>query len=229
LELLEWARKSGAILFEDDYDSEFRFDGLPVPSLQGLDGESRVIYIGTFSKVLFPSVRVGYIVIPRDLVERFTAVRYSMDICPPSLIQSVLDDFLRNGHFVRHLRRMRAIYRERHSAMLAALGEVCGSLLQVQGDNAGIHVTVTLPEGYDDVQIATRAAADHLWLWPLSPCYLSERPSNGFILGFGSVTAEDIPTCVKRMKKVIEGSTHKLRSNPNGSRRHRTANMSHSY
>ncbi len=110
LQLLNWAQQHGAWIIEDDYDSEYRFESTPVSSLQGLDTNERVIYIGTFSKVLFASLRLGYMVIPPDLVERFVAVRHVMDIFPPYLFQDVIADFMREGHFARHIRRMRLLY-----------------------------------------------------------------------------------------------------------------------
>src|SRR5260370_19960817 len=111
-QLLEWARSAGAWIVEDDYDSEYRYESIPIASLQGLDQESRVIYIGTFSKTLFPPLRLGYMVIPEDLIDRFVAVRRVTDLCPPHLYQSVLADFIREGHFARHVRRTRLLYAE---------------------------------------------------------------------------------------------------------------------
>src|SRR5207249_824907 len=117
----DWARRTGGWVLEDDYDSEYRYDNEPIASLQGLDLDRRVIYIGTFSKVLFPALRVGYLVIPPDLVTRFRRIREAMDNSPAPLYQSVLHDFIAGGHFVRHLRRMRAIYAERRRVLVDAL------------------------------------------------------------------------------------------------------------
>lgn len=150
LHLLNWAQSSGAWIVEDDYDSEYRYESPPVASLQGMDANSRVIYIGTFSKVLLPSLRIGYIVIPSDLVERFIAVRVTMDIFPPYLYQEVLKDFMRMGHFGRHLRRMRQLYRERRNALINSLRDELGEMLEVHGAEAGMHLTVTLPRGMRD-------------------------------------------------------------------------------
>ena len=108
LQLLDWSHRSGSWIIEDDYDSEFRYDSMPIASLQGLDPYSRVVYIGTFSKVMSPSLRLGYIVVPPDLVERFLAVRFTADISPPTFLQGVMADFIREGHFSRHIRRMRS-------------------------------------------------------------------------------------------------------------------------
>ena len=118
MQLLDWAQSCGSWIIEDDYDSEFRYESRPISSLQGMDTNARVIYIGTFSKVLFPSVRVGYIVIPTDLVERFAMVRLAMDIFPPYLHQEVLTDFMLEGHFGAHVRKMRQVYKERRQALV---------------------------------------------------------------------------------------------------------------
>jgi GntR family transcriptional regulator/MocR family aminotransferase len=176
---------------------------MPIASLQGLDSDSRVIYIGTFSKTLFPSLRLGYMVIPADLVDRFAAVRRVIDVCPPQLYQAVLADFMREGHYARHIRKMRMLYSERRSALVEAIRSEFGSRLEVTGGAAGMHLAVMLPDGLNDVEIAARAARQNLWLWPLSPAYLGDNPRQGFILGFGSTTAAEMPRAVKRMRSVI--------------------------
>ena len=204
LQLLEWARETGAWIIEDDYDSEYRYESMPIASLQGLDRDARVIYIGTFSKTLFPSLRLGYMVIPPDLVDRFAAVRRVIDVCPPQLYQAVLADFMREGHYARHIRKMRALYGERRSALVEAIRSEFGSRLQVMGGEAGMHLAVLLPDIADDREIAARAAEKKLWLWPLSPSYLGEKPRQGFVLGFGSTTAEEMPRAVRRMKAVLD-------------------------
>jgi GntR family transcriptional regulator / MocR family aminotransferase len=205
LQLLEWASRSSAWIVEDDYDSEFRFESQPVASLQGLDCAGRVIYIGTFSKVLFPSLRLGYIVIPPDLVESFMSVRFAMDIFPPYLFQEVLTDFMSEGHFVRHIRRMRALYKTRREALVEALQDELGDLIEIQGTAAGMHLAVTLPKGYRDIEIATRAAKEKLWLWPLSPCWSGNPRRQGLILGFGNTPEETMRGEVARLRKVLLG------------------------
>jgi len=205
LQLLDWAQRSGAWIVEDDYDSEYRYESMPIASLQGLDHHSRVIYMGTFSKVLFPSLRLGYLVIPADLVERFAAVRHAMDLCPSHVNQAVLAEFIREGHFSRHIRRMRQLYSERRKLLIEAIRDDCGSLLEVHGDKAGMHLLVTLPSGFSDCEISARAAGKNLWLWPLSPLYAGKARHQGFILGFGNVTTGEIPEAVRRMKKAVAG------------------------
>lgn len=118
-----WASHSGAWIIEDDYDSEYRFEISPIASLQGLDSDARVIYIGTFSKVLFPSLRLGYLIIPLDLVPAFSAARGASEIFSPTLFQAVLTDFIREGHFARHVRGMRALYADRRNALVEAIRE----------------------------------------------------------------------------------------------------------
>jgi len=203
LHLLNWAQSTGSWIIEDDYDSEYRFESRPVASLQGLDGNARVIYIGTFSKVLFPSLRIGYIVIPADLVERFVAVRLAMDIFPPYLYQEVLTDFISQGHFGRHIRRMRQLYGERRTVLIESLEEEFGNRLEVHGAAAGMHVSVTMRDGLSDRAIAAKAAAERLWLMPLSPAYVGKKARQGFVLGFGSTPANQIPRAVRKLRAML--------------------------
>ena len=157
LQLLEWAESSGSWIIEDDYDSEYRYESMPIASLQGLDANSRVIYIGTFSKVLFPSLRLGYVVVPPDLVPHFIAVRLALDIAPPGFFQGVLADFIREGHFSRHIRRMRILYNERRRVLIDSIDEEFGERADVTGGQAGLHLSVAL-KGISDLRVATRAA-----------------------------------------------------------------------
>jgi GntR family transcriptional regulator/MocR family aminotransferase len=203
LQLLDWAQSSGSWIIEDDYDSEYRYGSMPIASLQGLDHNSRVMYIGTFSKTLFPSLRLGYVVIPDDLVDRFAAVRHAMDLASPYFYQAVLTDFMNEGHFGRHVRRMRTLYGQRRTALVDALHDQFGSTLEILGTEAGMHLAVVLPKGFCDEEIAARAAREKLWLSPLSSAYLGKNARQGFILGFGSTTAADMPHAVRRLRKVL--------------------------
>ena len=203
LQLLNWAEQYGSWIVEDDYDSEYRYEINPIPSLQGLDTNSRVIYIGTFSKVLFASLRLGYIVMPADLVERFKSVRFAMDIFPPYLYQQVLTEFIQSGQFTRHIRRMRALYNERRTALVEAIPEVLGTTPELHGAKAGMHIALTLPRSQRDLEIAARAARKSLWLWPLSPCYTDEKARQGFILGYGSTPVERIHPAVRLLRNAL--------------------------
>jgi GntR family transcriptional regulator/MocR family aminotransferase len=172
LQLLDWARASGAWVLEDDYDSEFRYSSQPISSLQGLDRDARVLYVGTLSKILFPALRLGYIVVPPDLVRRFAGVRTTLDIFPSTLQQAALADFIAEGHFARHVRRMREIYRGRCELLVECLRRELGDGIELRGEHAGLHLVATLPRGTDDRAISRRAAESRLWAMPLSSCYL---------------------------------------------------------
>lgn len=200
--LLDWAQQSGSWIIEDDYDAEYRYDSLPIASLQGLDANARVIYVGTFSKVLFPSLRIGYLVIPPDLVDYFRAMRRVMDLGPATFHQEVLADFIAEGHFARHIRRMRVLYAERRRVLVDSIEKELGATVKVLGDAAGMHLAMTLPPQSRDTEIATRAARQNLRMWPLSTSYLGKaRP--GLILGFGSAAVEEIPAAVRKIRKLV--------------------------
>ncbi|MFY9823884.1 MAG: PLP-dependent aminotransferase family protein, partial [Thermoanaerobaculia bacterium] len=203
LQLLDWAQHSGAWILEDDYDSEYRYESQPIAALQGLDRDSRVVYIGTFSKVLFPALRTGYLVAPADLVSRFAAVRAAIDDFPPALYQAVLTDFLAEGHFARHLRRMRLLYRERRGALVEALRSEPGTSLQVLGERAGMHLTAILESGACDRRISEQAASQGLWAMPLSACYLAEPSRSGLVLGYGGTGIPEILDGVRRLGRLL--------------------------
>jgi GntR family transcriptional regulator / MocR family aminotransferase len=205
LQLLDWAHTAGSWIIEDDYDSEYRYESQPIAALQGLDRHARVVYLGTFSKVLFPALRVGYLVIPGDLVRRFAAVREAMDICPPALNPAVLADFIGEGHFARHLRRTRLLYRERRSALVEGLRRHLGRRLRVVGAEAGIHL-VALCDRPGDRSISRRAARDGLWAMPLSACYLGRPVRHGLVLGYGGTRVEEMPGAVQRLRRAIDMS-----------------------
>ena len=203
LRLLDLARRRGAWILEDDYDSEYRYDSLPIAALQGLDRDARVVYVGTFSKVLFPGLRMGYLVIPADLVTRFAAAREVMDIFPPPLFQAVLADFIGEGHLGRHLRRMRQLYRDRRGVLVEALRRELGSTLCVLGDQAGAHLVAAFLKGSGDRRVALRAAREGLRVMPLSSCYLGRPTRQGVVLGYGGTDVSDIAQGVRSLRRVL--------------------------
>jgi len=203
MRLLEWADHHGVWIVEDDYDGEYRYGNLPIASLQGLDRGSRVIYIGTFTKSLYPSLRLGYVVLPRDLVEPFAATRRAVDYFTPLFFQRVVADFVREGHFERHLRRTRIVCRERREALVAALDRHFGGRLRVVGDRAGMFLTVLLPRGLRDEEIASRAAELGVRTFPLSPCYLGRARRQGLVLGYGGVPTAAIGDAVRRLRAAF--------------------------
>jgi GntR family transcriptional regulator / MocR family aminotransferase len=202
LQLLDWAESNGSWIIEDDYDSEYRYEGMPVTSLQGLDRNSRVVYIGTFSKVLFPSLRLGYVVVPEDLVERFLAARFALDIGPATFHQAVLADFIGEGHFARHIRRMRLVYAERKNVLLENLRNYLGSAVAMAGAETGMHFSVML-NGISDLEVSARGARENLWLVPLSSFYMGKATQQGFILGFGSTAVQQIPAAVHKLWTLL--------------------------
>lgn len=206
LQLLDWAESNGSWIIEDDYDSEFRYEGMPVTSLQGLDRNSRVVYIGTFSKVLFPSLRLGYAVVPEDMVDRFLAARFALDIGPPTLHQAVLADFIAEGHFARHIRRMRLVYGERRGALIENLRRRLGSRVEIAGAEAGMHLSAIL-KGISDRELAAQGARHNLSLVPLSPFYAGKAARHGFVLGFGSTSVEEIPAAVHALCMLLDSKS----------------------
>jgi len=203
-ELLEWVRCNEAWIIEDDYDSEYRYVDPPLGSLQGMDGGTRVIYMGTFSKAVFPSLRVGYIVVPRSLVKTFVDYRESLDLFSSTLYQAVLADFLREGHFVSHLRRMREVYKSRRDALVDALARRLDNMLSIVNADAGLHLTALLPQGIDDRRIARAVGERGISALPLSACYAGKETRAGLVLGFGCADETQLDRAVEVLAHVIE-------------------------
>ncbi len=203
LQLLDRARQTGAWIVEDDYDSEYRYGNMPIAALQGLDRDSRVLYVGTFTKILFPAIRLGYMVLPADLVPAFFEARRAADACAPTFLQAVLTDFIREGHFARHIRRTRQICRERRTAIVEALQRDLGGVLQILGDSAGMYLSATLPAGWKDREISDRAAAAGVWAAPLSESYIATARRQGLILGYGGTTVDQIQAAVARLREIL--------------------------
>jgi GntR family transcriptional regulator/MocR family aminotransferase len=200
LALLRWAKRVDAYILEDDYDSEYRFAGRPLATLQGLDEAERVIYIGTFSKVLAPALRIGYLILPPRLVEPFVKVRRLIDFHLPILEQAALADFLAEGHFTRHLRRVRTLFAARRAALLAALREIP---LDIQASPVGGHCIGWLPTGVDGVRLLHEAAAHDLNLWLLSSYSMQPPAREGLLLGYGDHDQAVMQDAVCRLATVL--------------------------
>jgi GntR family transcriptional regulator/MocR family aminotransferase len=197
--LLHWAMQKGAWIIEDDYDSEYRLGGRPIASLQGLDTDARVIYVGTFSKVMFPALRLGYVVVPRDLVDAFCTAREATDQFSSTLYQAAMTDFIREGHFARHIRRMRMLYIQRRTALVEAINKRMGDKLEVIGAEAGMHLVALLQPGISDVTISRRAAEMGISAMPLSSCYAKPPLRGGLILGYGGTDARQVHDGIRRL------------------------------
>jgi GntR family transcriptional regulator/MocR family aminotransferase len=205
LALLEWAAHRDAWIIEDDYDSEYRYVSRPLGALQGMDSHARVVYLGTFSKVLFPSLRVGYMVVPPELRRKFVEARVAFDLFSPTLYQLALVDFLREGHFARHLRRMRSIYQRRRGALLAGLARQCGTRLIVHNADAGLHVTTLLAPRLRDREVIERMRAHGLTASALSDCYSGPARRDGLLLGFGGFSEHRITRAASVLGETLNG------------------------
>jgi GntR family transcriptional regulator/MocR family aminotransferase len=195
LALLDWARRRGAVIIEDDYDSEYRYRGPPLPALQGLVEDAPVIYCGSFSKVMFPALRVGYAVLPRVLVPLFRRLKWLADRHSPALEQAALTDFLAEGHLERHIRRTRRLYGRRREVLVDALARHFGSGAQVLGDAAGMHVMVR----FDDADVVTRARRHQVQLIDAGAYYLDTAPAGAFVMGFAALGERAIREGVRRL------------------------------
>jgi GntR family transcriptional regulator / MocR family aminotransferase len=206
LELLEWARKAGALILEDDYDSEFRYSGRPIPALQGLDRHGVVLFVGSFSKVLFPSLRLGYLVVPPDLVDVFAAAKSVASRHAAVLEQAVLCDFITEGHFGRHIRRMREIYAERLSVLLASAREKLAGRLEISDVEAGLQTAGWLLGSGSGVAVVRAAAAHNVEVSPLSRYFLNETRGEreGVVLGFAAVDAQEIRRGVVELAAALD-------------------------
>ncbi len=201
LALLAWAEEARAWVLEDDYDAEFRYTGPSPPSLKSLDRGERVLFAGSFSKTLFPGLRLGYLVVPDALVETMTRAARLITRGPPLLEQNVTAAFMAGGHFARHVKRMRGLYKRRR----AALAEALSGHLPVELAAGGMHLLVRLPEGVDDGDVARRALAVGLAPMGLSGLSIAHHPGHGLLLGFTNVREEDAGALVAKLLGVVGG------------------------
>jgi len=215
--LLDWANRARAWILEDDYDSEYRYTERPLPALQGMDRNGRVIYIGTFSKVLFPALRLGFVVAPPDLVDAFVTARATLGWCSPTLDQAVLADFITQGHFTRHIRRMRTIYAERQAALIDALEREAGDLLEIKASDAGIHVTCSLSNRIDDRAVSREAAELGVVAQPLSAFRVDESVAvrSGLILGYGAYNIRQIKEAARKLGTALKNVSRVARTSAN--------------
>ena len=204
LALLEWSRDARAWIVEDDYDSDYRFSGRPLEALHGLDRAGRVLYIGTFSKVLFPSLRLGYLVAPPELLAGMKATQRLIAVHPPLLEQLALADFLVEGYFARHIRRMRQLYKERRDVLVEALTRELGTRLEVTVPEAGMHLVVWLPSGMSAQAAAQRAAASGLHMLPISHFSLRPLQRDGLVLGFASASPQELRAGVHMLALALQ-------------------------
>ncbi|UUE11377.1 PLP-dependent aminotransferase family protein [Dickeya zeae] len=201
LALLAWARQSDSWIVEDDYDSELRYAGHPFPSLQGLDA-GRVVYLGTFSKVIAPSLRLGYMVVPTALTPAFTGARALIGRASPLTEQHVLAAYMQEGYFEAHIRRIRTVYAERRRVLIEALQRDI-PWLTIEPCDQGMHLVVWLPDGVADVAVERAAIASGLALRAISPMYIGPVRRSGLMLGFGGFSPEALQQAVQQLRAVL--------------------------
>ncbi|MBE9046567.1 PLP-dependent aminotransferase family protein [Pleurocapsales cyanobacterium LEGE 10410] len=202
--LLQWAEKTGTLIIEDDYDSEYRYESQPIPALQGMDRTDLVIYLGTFSKVLFPSLRMGYMVVPPSWIAVMTKAKWLCDRFCPILEQYALTDWIAEGHFTRHIRRMRQLYDSRRQALIQALKYYFGERVTILGTNAGIHVMVKIVTNLSDEQAIAKAAAAGIGIISARKYYLQPQRQGEFIFGYAQLEIPQIELGIRKLAPILK-------------------------
>jgi GntR family transcriptional regulator / MocR family aminotransferase len=206
LNLIHMAEAWNAWIIEDDFDGEYRFQGQPIPALQGISTSSRVVYVGTFAKILFPAMRLGFLVVPEPIRDRISAALSTTGQFAPLLTQAALADFMNEGHFTRHLRRMRRLYAERRQHFLGAAEQHLGEWLEFHGTESGIQLVGLFRRACDDTAIA-KAALDHgINVSPLSMQYRHGNPRHGLVMGFAAVDRATTEKAIARLGRVLKAA-----------------------
>ncbi|HZU08937.1 MAG TPA: PLP-dependent aminotransferase family protein [Pseudacidobacterium sp.] len=203
LELLAWARRQNAVIVEDDYDGEFRYEGQPLESLQGLDPEGRVIYIGTFSRTIFPSLRIGYLIAPKSLVPAISAAKWLCDRHTGTLEQRTLAEFISSGMYERHLHQVRKRNTLRRTALLDAIAKYIGNGAEITGEGAGAHIVLWPNRRLDEEIIIRKAAAQNVGIYGIAPYFLRTPSRAGFMIGYSRMKEADIREGIKRLGNVL--------------------------
>ena len=204
LELINWAAEKGKWVIEDDYDSEFHYKGKPTACVQGLDKYQRTLYLGTFSKTLFPGLRMGYMVLPPELVKAFTYARSMMDGHTPQILQLTLARFMEDGHYNAHVRAMRKLYAGRQAIMLDAIGKYLGDVVTACRPQGGLQIPCVLHEGWSEEKTIRQAASAGVQLSGLSRLYAGAATQQGWLLGYSSLTAHEIETAMQRLANALK-------------------------
>ena len=202
-ELLKWASRAGAWVLEDDYDSEYRYTGRPLASLQGLDFENRVIYIGTFSKVLFPALRLGYVIVPPELVDPVISARMLTDLNSSIVEQATLARFFADGHFARHVRRMRVLYQQRQACLIAALQEDLREEISINPSDTGLHTVLWLPPDVNDGGVSGALGARGVFAAAVSAYSFTGGNQRGLVLGYAAFSEDVIRQSAQLIASVV--------------------------
>ena len=203
LQLLEWARRKNSIIVENDHDGEFHYEGRPLESLQGLDTEGRIVYLGTFSRTVFPALRIGYLIVPKSLAAAFTAAKWLNDLHSATLEQETLAEFINSGTYERHLRRLRRRNAARREALLAAIHKYLGERVEVTGDGSGAHIVLWPKQNDSEESVIARAASRGVGIYGISHCFLTKPSRLGFILGYSRMNEEEIREGIRLLGKAL--------------------------
>jgi GntR family transcriptional regulator/MocR family aminotransferase len=188
---------------EDDYDGEFHYQGQPIESLQGLDQQGRVIYIGTFSRTIFSALRIGYLITPKALVKTFTAAKWLCDRHTASLEQETLAEFIDGGLYERYLRRVRRRNASRREALLEAIGQFLGDRVEISGDGAGAHIVLWPRRCVSEKQVIRKALAHGILIYGVGPYYVGKPPRSGLLLGYSRLNEREIREGIRRLSEVL--------------------------
>jgi GntR family transcriptional regulator/MocR family aminotransferase len=202
--LINWAAQQGKWVIEDDYDSEFHYDGQPTACVQGLDKYQRTLYIGTFSKTLYPGLRMGYMVLPHELIKAFTYARSMMDGHTPQILQLTLARFMEDGHYNAHIRAMRKLYAGRRTSMLDAIGKHLDGIVTALRPPGGLQIPCLLRDGWSEEKTIRQAASAGIQLSGLSRLYAGEKKKQGWLLGYSSLTAYEIEAAMQRLAHALK-------------------------
>jgi GntR family transcriptional regulator / MocR family aminotransferase len=213
LQVVEWANRNGGAIVEDDYDSEFRFGGRPIEPLQLLDTQGRVIYVGTFSKTMLPTLRLGFIVAPASLRAACEAAKYVADWHSPLETQAAMFRFLADGLFARHVRRMRAVYQRRHQQIREQLPRIFDDTLEIVPSSVGLHLTALAPRFTvaEIRSVVERAASVGVACQPLSTYTVGSTPLAGIVLGYGAISVERIEEGLRRLRTCFTSEQGRAR------------------
>ncbi|MGB0561236.1 MAG: PLP-dependent aminotransferase family protein [Spirulinaceae cyanobacterium] len=204
LALLQWASQTGTLILEDDYDSEYRYGDRPIPALQGLDRNNTVIYVGTLSKILFPSLRIGYLVVPTAWIPVVSRAKWLCDRQSSTLEQYALTDFITEGHFERHIRRMRHLYNQRRQVLVSTLEQYFGYRVTILGENAGIHLMAKIETSLPDKVVIQNAALKGVGLISAHEYYLNSTKEGEFIFGYAQLNEAQIKKAIRTLYKVFK-------------------------
>lgn len=203
IELLEWARRKNAVIVEDDHDGEFHYEGRPLESLQGLDTEGRIVYVGTFSRTVFPALRIGYLIVPRSLVPAFTGAKWLNDLHSATLEQQTLAEFIATGMYDRHLGRLRRRNTARRAALLEAIHKYLGARVEVTGDGSGTHIVLWPTNPVSEETLVAQAASRGVGISGISHCFLNRPSRPGIILGYSRTNEKEIREGIRRLSEIL--------------------------